>query len=76
MNYYPGQEVRAGSGRKRPQITGKNPKIFRLEYCLHVLSFSGRFLLDPATFPSLSGRFQWNSSYFLWPESLSWVEKN
>ena len=36
------------SSRNRSEITGKNPKIFRLEYCFHVPVTSGAFLPEPA----------------------------
>ena len=34
--------------RNRSEIIGKNPKIFRLEYCFHVPVTSGAFLPEPA----------------------------
>ena len=36
------------SSRNRSEIIGKNPKIFRLEYCFHVPVTSGAFLPEPA----------------------------
>ncbi len=36
------------SGRNRSEIIGKNPKIFRWEYCFHVPAISGAFLPEPA----------------------------
>ena len=44
------------STRYWSEIIGKNPEIFRLEYCFHVPVTSGVFLQDPAFFPSLSCR--------------------
>jgi hypothetical protein len=34
--------------RKRSEIIGKNPKISRWEYCLHVPAIPGAFLPEPA----------------------------
>ena len=45
------------SARNWSEIIGKNPEIFRLEYCFHVPVTSGVFLQDPAFFLSLSCRF-------------------
>jgi len=36
------------SSRNRSEIIGKNPKIFRWEYCFHVPAISGAFLPEPA----------------------------
>jgi hypothetical protein len=36
------------SGRNRSEIIGKNPKIFRWEYCFHVPAIFGAFLPEPA----------------------------
>jgi hypothetical protein len=36
------------SGRNRSEIIGKNPKIFRWEYCFHVPAISSAFLPEPA----------------------------
>jgi len=36
------------SGRKRSEMIGKNPKIFRWEYCFHVPAISDAFLPEPA----------------------------
>jgi hypothetical protein len=38
------------------ESTGKNPKIFRPEYCFHVPVISGAFLQNMVTFPHLSCR--------------------
>ena len=43
--------------RNWSETTGKNPEIFRPEYCFHVPMTSGVFLQDPAFFPSLFCRF-------------------
>ncbi len=36
------------SSRNRSEIIGKNPKIFRWEYCFHFPAISGAFLPEPA----------------------------
>jgi hypothetical protein len=36
------------SGRNQPKIIGKNPKIFRWEYCFHIPAISDAFLPEPA----------------------------
>ena len=43
--------------RNWSEIIGKNPEIFRPEYCFHVPMISGVFLQYPAFFPPLSYRF-------------------
>ena len=45
------------SAGKWSECIGKNPEIFRPEYCFHVPVTSGVFLQDPAFFPPLSCRF-------------------
>ncbi len=51
------------------ESTGKDPKIFRTEYCFHVPAISGTFLQDMVTFPHLSCEIRW-------PESSTWVYPN
>jgi hypothetical protein len=41
-------QFRELSSRNRSEIIGKNPKIFRWEYCFHVPAISSAFLPEPA----------------------------
>ena len=53
------------SSRNRSEIIGKNPKIFRLEYCFHVPVTSGAFLPEPARIfrPGIAYRIsQWDKN--------------
>ena len=55
-----------GKNRKGPEVTWKNPKISRREYCFHLPVISRFFLQDTVIFPA-------GSCSILCPESSPWT---